>query len=100
TGAQVAGSLQVSFGSVAVGARAQKSFGRFEDIASYTAPGVNDHRSATPSTLYQLSLSIPTPFEGGRASLSYTHLEPASGDAAQLVAASYGQKMFGGSGSA
>ncbi len=100
TGAQVAGSLQVSFGNVAVGARTQKSFGRFEDIASYTAPGVTDHRSATPSTLYQLSLSVPTPFEGGRASLSYTHLEPASGDAAQLVAASYGQKMFGGSGSA
>lgn len=101
TGAQVTGSLQLSFGNVAVGARAQKSFGRFEDIASYTAPGITDRSSGTPSSLYQLSLSLPMPFEnGGRASLSYTHLEPASGDPAQLIAASYGQKLFGGSGSA
>jgi outer membrane usher protein len=100
TGVQVAGSLQLSFGPVNVGARAQKSFGRYEDIASVTAPGVTNRSKPTPSSLYQLSLSLPMPFEGSRASLSYTQLERSNGDAAQIVAASYGQKLFEGSGSA
>jgi outer membrane usher protein len=100
TGAQATGSLQLSFGQVNVNARAQRSFGRYEDIASFTAPGVTDHAKPAPTSLYQLSLSLPTPFEGGRANLSYTQLERANGDAAQIIAASYGQKLFEGSGSA
>jgi outer membrane usher protein len=99
-GAQLAGSLELGFGEMRVGARAQRSFGRYEDIASFTAPGITDRRSATPSTVYQLSLSLPGPFEGGRANLSYTYLDPAVGDTAQIVAASYGQRVFAGSGSA
>jgi outer membrane usher protein len=100
TGVQLAGSLQMSFGRVNVSARAQKSFGRYEDIASFTAPGVTDPTEPTPSSLYQLSLSLPTPFEGGRANLSYTQLERSTGETAQLLAASYGQKIFAGTGSA
>ena len=42
----------------------------------------------------------PTWWEGGRANLSYTQVERANGDAAQIVAASYSQKLFEGSGSA
>jgi outer membrane usher protein len=99
-GVQVAGSLQMSFGRVNVSARAQKSFGRYEDIASFTAPGVTDPTEPTPSSLYQLSLSLPAPFEGGRTNLSYTQLERATGESAQIVAASYGQKVFAGTGSA
>jgi outer membrane usher protein len=100
TGVQVAGSLQFSFGPVNLGARAQKSFGRYEDIASVTTPGVTNRSKPTPSSLYQLSLSLPMPIEGSRASLSYTQLERSNGDAAQIIAASYGQKLFEGSGSA
>lgn len=99
-GLQVAGSLQLSFGPVSLGARSQRSFGRYEDIASVTAPGTTDHTSPTPSSLYQVSLSLPTPFEGGRANLSYTQSYPSTGNAAQIVAASYGQKLFAGTGSA
>lgn len=100
TGVQLAGSLQMSFGPVNVSARAQKSFGRYEDIASFTAPGISDHSKATPSSLYQLSLSLPTWWEGGRANLSYTQVQRPNGDAAQIIAAGYGQKLFEGSGSA
>jgi outer membrane usher protein len=99
-GLQLTGSVQLGFGDMTVGARAQKSFGRYEDIASLTMPGITDHHSATPSSLYQLSLSLPTPFEGARANLSYTQLDPASGHSAQIIAASYGQQIFEGSASA
>jgi len=99
-GVQVTGSVQLGFGPVTLGARAQRSFGRYEDIASLTTPGVTSHSAAAPAALYQLSLSLPTPFAGGRANLSYTQVEPASGDAAQIIAASYGQRLFGGSASA
>jgi len=99
-GVQLSGSVQVGFGNVALGARAQRSFGRFEDIASFTAPGVVDHSSPTPAAVYQLSLSLPTPFEGGRANLSYTQTEQPTGDVAQIVSASYGQKLFSGSAAA
>lgn len=99
-GVQVGGSAKVSFGPVTIGARALRSFGHYEDIASFTAPGIVDHASPTPATVYQLSLSLPTPFEGGRANLSYTQSERPTGEIAQIVSASYGQRMFSGSASA
>lgn len=100
SGVQVSGSLQLGFGPVAVGAHAQRTFGRFEDIASFTQPGIIDHSSDAPSALYQLSVSVPMPFGGGRASVSYTQSEPAMGDRARIFAASYGQRLFAGSASA
>jgi outer membrane usher protein len=99
-GLQVGGSAQFAFGAVRIGARALRSFGRYEDIASFTAPGIVDHSSPTPAAVYQLSLSLPTPWEGGRANLSYTQSERPSGEMAQIVSASYGQRLFSGSGSA
>jgi outer membrane usher protein len=100
TGTQINGSLQLSFGPVSVGAQAQRSFGRFEDIASYTQPGVTDHSSPAPAAIYQFSLSIPTFFAGGQASVSYTQTEPAMGDPARILAVSYGQRLFAGTASA
>ena len=99
-GLQVTGSVQLAFGSVTFGARAQRSFGRYEDIASFTAPDRSAQSAHNPATTYQLSLSLPTPFEGGRANLSYTRLDLDSAPSAQIVAASYGQRLFGGSASA
>ena len=100
TGTQINGSLQLTFGPVSVGVHAERSFGRFEDIASYTAPGVTDHASAAPAALYQFSLSLPTPVWDGRAAISYTQTDPASGDPARIVALSYGQRLFAGTASA
>jgi outer membrane usher protein len=99
-GLQVSGSAQLAFGKVAIGARALRSFGRYEDIASFTSPGILDHSSPTPAAVYQLSLSLPTPWDTGRANLSYTQSERPSGEIAQIVSASYGQRMFSGSASA
>ena len=96
-GLQVSGSAQLAFGKVAIGARALRSFGRYEDIASFTSPGILDHSSPTPAAVYQLSLSLPTPWDTGRANLSYTQSERPSGEIAQIVSASYGQRMFSGS---
>lgn len=99
-GLQVSGSAQIAFGKVAIGARVLRSFGRFEDIASFTSPGIVDHSSPTPAAVYQLSLSLPMPWESGRANLSYTQSERPTGEIAQIVSASYGQRMFSGSASA
>ena len=99
-GFQATGSVQLNFGDVTLGARAQRSFGRYEDIASFTAPDRSARTARNPATTYQLSLSLPTPFEGGRANLSYTQLDVDDGRSARIVAASYGQRLFSGSGSA
>lgn len=100
TGFQLTGSVQLGLGDVTVAARAQRSFGHYEDIASFTAPDRTARSSRNPATTYQLSLSLPTPFEGGRANLSYTRLDPDDGRSAQIVAASYGQRLFDGNGTA
>ncbi len=98
-GLQLTGSLQLGFGDVSFGARAQRSFGHYEDIASVTRPGGSGKPSG-PAALYQVSMAVPTPFASGRFNLSYTQSEPASGDVAQIIAASYGQRLLAGSASA
>ena len=95
-GVEFTGSIQVALGDVTFGARAQRSFGRYEDIASFTAPDRIAQKTHNPATVYQLSLSLPTPFEGGRANLSYTQLDPDNGPGERLLAASYGQRLFSG----
>lgn len=93
-GLQVTGSVQLGFGPVAVGARVQRSFGHYDDIGSVTAPGTGPRHAASPKALYQFSLSLPAPFEGGHASLSYTQVDPDMGTPAEIVAASYNQRLL------
>jgi len=99
-GVQLTSSVELGFGPVSVGARVQRAFGRYEDIGSVTAPVVGHRLAAAPKALYQFSLSLPTPFTGGHANLSYTQVDPVAGPQAQIVAASYSQQLFASSASA
>ena len=97
TGLQLTGTLQLAFGEVTLAARAQRSFGRFEDIASVTLPDVIDRTLPTPHAVYQLSVSAPVPLAGSRMNFSYTQVEPVVGETSQILAAGYSHKLFGGS---
>lgn len=99
-GLQVTGSVQFELGDMNIEARAQRTFGDFNDIASVTfndtgKPGVL--AGEPPRAIYQLSLSLPLPFDASRMSLSYTQLETGSGDPLRLAGATLMRPVLGGS---
>ncbi len=102
-GQQFAFSLEKEMWGVHLGARVQRSFGNYQDIASVTADtgrvydGFLTVSSAPPKALDQISLSVPLIFDASNLNLSFTSLETADRDQQRIVGVSYSRPVFNGS---
>ena len=83
-------------------ARAQRTFGDYEDIASVTAPkpdpkfdGSILFNSRVPKSLDQVTLGLPLPFDRSTLNLSYTQLDSGCGDRYRIAGLSYTRGVFG-----
>lgn len=100
-GVQVSGSVEFDLGRFHVQARAQQTFGDYNDIASVTTRDVDNDEDgqvlagAAARSMQQVSVSAPV-LDMGFLNLSYTQLETATTDRNRLLSASFGRPLFGG----
>lgn len=99
-GHQLGFSLEKEMWGVHLGARVQRSFGNYQDIASVTADSKTTKTSlytlssAPSKALDQLSLSIPLLFDRSNLNFSYTHSETAEGVKQRILGLSYSRPIF------
>ncbi|MBW8637891.1 fimbria/pilus outer membrane usher protein [Hoeflea sp. WL0058] len=102
TGIFLSGAIELEIASVHVEARMQRSFGAFNDIASYTFRTADDDghpnwSGAVPRALDQISFSFPLTFlEKTNLNLNFTRIERFDGDQQSVASASFSTPLFDG----